>query len=360
MRTRVLVPLAAVTLVMVFGLCAPVRAGQAPSGTKSFDPTTTNTDAAIKAAADAARAAAAVANWTPPRTSWGDPDLQGYYLSLSYTPLERPAELAGKALYTEQEAIAAFKKAVEADAEVDPRTVHYDWKEYGMDAWQSPVRPNLRTALIVDPADGKIPALTPEAQKRLAAARTERGNDVSTRGLYERCVTGNQGPPRLPLNHDSESQILQTPGYVVLVMQSNNDTRIIPLDGRPHLPRQVGQWLGDARGHWEGNTLVVDTTNFSDKRDWRGSTSGMHLVERFTRVDPKTIKYEFTVSDPTTWTRSWSVEVPWPRIEPPLYEFACHEQNYGLMNVVKGVQIGAGGPAAERAQPARETPERDR
>jgi len=157
MRTRVLAPLAVVTLVMVFGAWAQVRAAQAPSGTKSFDPATTNTDAAIKAATDAVRAAAAAANWTPPRTPWGDPDLQGYYLSLSYTPLERPADLAGKAFYTEQEAIAAFRKAVEADAEVDPRTVHYDWKEYGMDAWQSPVRPNLRTALIVDPADEPEP-----------------------------------------------------------------------------------------------------------------------------------------------------------------------------------------------------------
>jgi hypothetical protein len=360
MRTRVLAPLASLTLVIVLGASAQIRAGQAPSGTKSFDPATTNTDAAIRAATEAARAAAAAANWTPPRTPWGDPDLQGYYLNLSYTPLERPAELAGKVLYTEQEAIAAFRKAVEADAEVDPRTVHYDWKEYGMDAWQSPVRPNLRTSLIVDPADGKIPPLTPEGKKRAAAARRDTTADVSTRGLYERCVTGNQGPPRLPLNHDSESQIVQAPGYVVLVMQSNNDTRIIPLDGRPHLPRQVGTWQGDSRGHWEGNTLVIDTTNFSDKREWRGSTSGMHLVERLTRVDPKTIKYEFTVSDPTTWARPWSVEVPWPRIEPPLYEFACHEQNYGLMNVVKGAQIRAAEAAAGRAQPARETPERDR
>jgi hypothetical protein len=229
-----------------------------------------------------------------------------------------------------------------------------------MDAWQSPVRPNLRTALIVDPADGKIPALTPEAQKRLAAARRERGTDVLSRGLYERCVTGNQGPPRVPGNHDAESQIIQAPGYVILLLQSNSDVRIIPLDGRPHLPKQVGQWQGDSRGRWEGNTLVVDTTNFDDKREWRGSTSGMHLVERFTRVDPKTIKYEFTVSDPTTWTRPWSAEVPWPRIEPGLYEFACHEQNYGLINVLKGEQIRAREAVSQRGQPARETPNADR
>jgi hypothetical protein len=339
MRTRILVSFPAASLVVVLGLWVGVRA-QAPSGTRDFHPTTTNTDAAIAAAAEAAKAAAAArVSWTPPRTPWGDPDLRGYYLNLSYTPLERPAELGDKAFYTEQEAIAAFKKEVEADAEVDPREVHYDWKEYGMDAWQSPVRPNLRTSLIVDPPDGRVPPLTAEGKARLAAAR--RGINVRSRGLYERCVTGNQGPPRLPLNHDAESQITQTPGYVVLLMQSNSDVRIIPLDGRPHLPSRVRQWLGDSRGRWEGNTLVVETTNFHPERDWRGSRGGLHLVERLTPVDPKTLQYEFTVTDPTTWTRPWTVDVVWPRIEPALYEFACHEQNYGLMNVVRGAQIQA-------------------
>jgi hypothetical protein len=149
-----------VILVMAAVFALPVFVtGQAPSGTKTFDETAINTDAAIKAAMEAAKVAATTANWTPPRTPWGDPDLQGYYFNHSgYTPLERPRELAGKATYTEEEALAAFKKAVEADAEVDPRTVHYDWKEYGMDAWQSGVRPNLRTSLIVDPPNGRIPA----------------------------------------------------------------------------------------------------------------------------------------------------------------------------------------------------------
>lgn len=358
MRARILVPLVA-TLVTVAGLCATVLIAQAPSGTRSFDPTVTNTDAAIKAAADAAKTAAeARANWRAPRTPWGDPDLRGYYLSLSYTPLERPAELAGKPFYTEQEALAAFKKAVEEDAEVDPRTVHYDWKEYGMDAWQSPVRPNLRTSLIVDPPDGRIPPLTPEGRQRVATAR--RGNDVRSRGLYERCVTGNQGPPRVPGNHDAESQIIQSPGYVILLMQSNSDVRIIPLDGRPHLPSNVRSWLGDSRGRWEGNTLVIETTNFHPEREWRGSAGNLHLIERLTLVDSKTIEYKFTVTDPTTWTKPWTAEVPWPRIEPGMYEFACHEQNYGLINVVKGAQIRAREAAARPGQPARETPEADR
>ena len=319
-------------------------AGQAPSGTKTFDETATNTDAAIKAAVETARtAASAEANWTQPRTPWGDPDLQGYYFNHSgYTPLERPRELGGKAFYTEEEALAAFKQAVEADAEVDPRVVHYDWKEYGMDAWQSGVRPNLRTSLIVDPEDGRIPPLTPEAVKRQAedAARERaKGVDVTSPGLYTRCITGNGGPPKVPGGVTAESQIIQTPGYVLIVIQSNNDARIIPLDGRPHLPSSAGQWLGDARGHWEGNTLVVETTNFHKDRNWRGSTSGMKLVERYTLVGPRALRYEFTVSDPATWTRPWSIDSLLPRIEAPIYEFACHEQNYGLINWATGSQI---------------------
>ena len=355
MRNRIIVRSAAV-LIMAFGWWASVLIAQAPSGTKSFDPKTTNTDAAIKAAADAVKAAeAARKNFTPPKTPWGDPDLRGYFLNLSYTPLERPKELADKPFYIEQEALAAFKKAVEEDAEVDPRTVHYDWKEYGMDAWQSPVRPNLRTSLIVDPPDGRIPPLTAEGRRRQNAAG--RGTDVLSRGLYERCVTGNQGPPRLPGNHDAESQIAQTPGYVILIMQSNSDVRIIPTNGRPHVPSTVRKWLGDSVGHWEGNTLVIDTTNFHPDREWRGSAGNMHLVERLTITDPKTLRYEFTVEDPTTWTRPWSAEVIWPRIEPGIFEFACHEQNYGLINVVKGAQIRA---REAGARPVRETPEGNR
>jgi hypothetical protein len=334
----------AVILLVAVVLAAPFFVvGQAPSGTKAFEETAVNTDAAIKAAIEAAKAAAVTTNWTPPRTPWGDPDLQGYYFNHSgYTPLERPRELAGKAFYTEEEALAAFKKAVEADADVDPRVVHYDWKEYGMDAWQSGVRPNLRTSLIVDPPDGRIPPLTPEAQKRqadAAAAERAKGIDVTSTGLYTRCITGNGGPPRVPGGVTAESEIIQTPGYVVIVIQSNNDARIIPLDERPHLPQSVGQWLGDARGRWEGNTLVVETTNFHKDRNWRGSRDGMKLVERFTLVGPKTLRYEFTVNDPTTWTRPWSIDSLLPKIDAPIYEFACHEQNYGLINWAIGSQI---------------------
>jgi hypothetical protein len=348
--------------VVAFGLKAAVALdAQAPSGTKTFDETATNTSAAIKAADEAAKAAAAASkNWAPPRTPWGDPDLQGYYFNHSgYTPLERPAALGDKAYYTEEEALAAFKKAVETDAEVDPRVVHYDWKEYGMDAWQSGTRPNLQTSLIVDPPNGRLPPLTPEAQKRLAAAAAAaraRGADVTTPGMYTRCITGNGGPPRIPGGVTAESQILQTPGYVVMVSQSNNDVRIIPLDGRPHLPKTVNQWLGDARGHFEGMTLVVETTNFTADRNWRGSTDAMHLVERYTLVGPNTLRYQFTVTDPSTWTAPWSIDSVLPKIDPPIYEFACHEQNYGLINWAIGTQIREKEAAAsgQTAEPARE------
>jgi hypothetical protein len=370
MRNRVLTPLAAVTLVMLAVLWAPVLLAQAPSPPKSIDRTAIDPEASIKAAAERAKAEAALRNWTPPRTAWGDPDLQGYWLTATYTPLQRPAALAGKAFYTEEEALAVFKKSVEADASVDPRTVHYDWKEYAMDGWQSPVRPNLRTSLIVNPEDGRIPALTPEAQNRQAAARAaarERNPQVGVQtlgNLYTRCVTGNNAGPMVrggapgsdsaagAAGVTAEAQILQAPGYAVLITQSNSDARIIPLDGRSHLPPTVRSFLGDSRGRWEGNTLVVETTNYiGPGTNFQGATASLKLIERFTRVGPNTLRYEFTYDDPATWTRPWSAETILPRVEPPLYEFACHEQNYGLMNVVKGAQTREAEEAAKKGSP---------
>jgi hypothetical protein len=363
MRTRrVSVILVTVMLVMVVAWWSPGLLAQAPSGTRTFDPTVVDPKAAIAAAVAAFKQAQAVQNFTPPRTAWGDPDLSGYYLDATYTPLQRPARLKDKPFFTEQEAIAELTRVIIADAKVDPKDVHYDWKEYGMDGWQSPIRPGLRTSLIVDPEDGRLPPLTAEAQKRRAdraAAARARDPQVAVSTLpafYTRCIMGNAGggplvrggnpDPASTVGSEAgvtaEFQIVQSPGYAMILTESGYDARIIPLDGRPHAPQTVRTWLGDSRGRWERNTLVVETTNFNDKSpgtNYQGSTDALKMTERFTLINPTTIKYEYTIEDPHTWTRPWSAEALVPRIPPPLYEFACHEQNYGLMNVVMGAQV---------------------
>jgi len=200
MRNRVLVLLSVVTLLMVVVSASVLVVAQSQAGAAATPNVKSGGTANSRLVWDPT--APPPANWTPPRTPWGDPDLRGYYLNLSYTPLQRPQALAGKAMYTNEEAVEAFKKAVALDAEVDPTTIHYDWKEYGMDQWQSPVRPNRRTSMIVDPPDGRIPPLTEEAKKRRdeAAAREKaKGNDVQSPGTYTRCITGNGGPPRVPV-----------------------------------------------------------------------------------------------------------------------------------------------------------------
>ncbi len=301
--------------------------------------------------AEAAIARAIERVWDPtrprpsfPRTPWGDPDLRGYWVSATYTPMERPDELAGKPFYTPQEAIEAFRSAVVRDGSTDPATVHYDWTEFGMDNWQSPIRPNLRTALIVDPPDGRKPPLTPEGRAQYQA-HTQR-DTLESRNLFERCITGDQGPPRVPSTQAvGESQILQTPDFVLIITQVNSEVRIVPLDGAPPLADGISAYLGVSRGHWEDDTLVVETTNFHDKarvRRIQESGPNLHLVERFTRVEDDLLLYEATLTDPTTWEAPWTFENPWPRMEPPgLFEWACHENNYGLINVVKGAQIRA-------------------
>ncbi len=286
----------------------------------------------------------------PPRTPWGDPDLEGYWLNVAYVPLERPDELADKPLHTPEEAVTAFVRWATQDAAVDPATVHYDWTEFGMDNWQSPIRPNRRTSLVVDPPDGKIPALTPEGEIRLQAQA--RRHTLESRGLYERCIQGNQGPPRVPfVQNTGQSQIVQTPDYVILMTQANSDVRIFHLDGSPHAPDSVRSYLGDSRAHWEGDTLVIETTNFHESRKWDGSADNLHLVERLTRVADDTLLYEATMTDPSTWESPWSIEGPWPMMEPPgLFEFACHEQNYGIINVLRGARVRAAEYEAESAR----------
>jgi hypothetical protein len=364
MRTRILRSWSVLAVVGALAAGAVVLAsqsqGSSTAGGRVVAPTANDTEVAIKAGAEAARREAeALKNWTPPRTAWDDPDLRGVWHLATYTPLQRPPELGDKAFYTEEEAVEVFRRRVEADAEVDPRTVHYDWKEYGMDGWQGGARPNLRTSLIVDPSNGRLPPLTPEAEQRravraAAAKLRDPAAGILTFGnTYTRCVLGNGAVPLVrggnPGTEGSaagvtaEAQFFQSPGYLTIVTQSNNDIRIIPLNGRPHLSDKVRQWYGDARGRWEGNTLVVETTNFNDRspsQNFQGAGDALHVVERFTRVGPNTMRYEYNMRDPKTWTRPWRVETEMPRVDPSvIFEFACHEQNYGVINVVRGTQI---------------------
>jgi hypothetical protein len=306
--------------------------------------------AAGQTAPASAKAKASAKTWTPPRTPDGQPDLQGYWNNSTLTPLERPSELVGKQVLTEEEA-AEYQKRVLAEADApNPqaggiplglqagRSLGASWFERGE------VVASRRTSLIVDPPDGRIPPLTPAAQKQAADRAQERSlhpaDGPEDRSLTERClVWPGAGPPMLPTAYNSNYQIVQSPGYVVIFVEMIHDARIIPLDGRPHLGPEVRQWLGDSRGHWEGNTLVVDTGNFSGKTAFRGSGENLHLIERFTRTDAETIRYEFTVDDPATFTRPWKAEIPMRKTQGPIYEYACNEGNYSLADILKGARV---------------------
>jgi hypothetical protein len=286
--------------------------------------------------------------YTPPRTPDGQPDLQGFWTNSTYTPLERPKDVT-KEFYTPQEAAEVEKRAAERESEqTEPGTVadvHYDFTQFGLDRNQSPFSRNLRTSLIVDPPDGRIPPVTAEGQKN-AAERAEairrmggRWGAAESNDLDDRCIImAGAGPPMLNTTYNSNYQIVQAPGYVMILVEMIHDARIIPLDGRPQLPSDVRQWTGISRGRWEGDTLVVETTNFNGKNPFRGSSENLRVTERFTRVDADSIRYRFTVEDATTWTRPWTADLPMKRTRGPIFEHACHEGNYGLYNTLVGTR----------------------
>jgi len=285
--------------------------------------------------------------WTPPRTPDGQPDIQGFWTNVTITPLERPAEFANKPFLTKEEAVE-FEKKTLANNNADRRDgpveadVGRAYNNFWYDRGNKTVG-TLRTSLIIDPPDGRIPPLTPEAQKRQEAQREYTRNHPydgpESRALTERCILWpTAGPPMLPTAYNNNYQIVQAPGYVMILSEMIHDTRIIPLDGRPHVAPNVREWMGDSRGHWEGNTLVVETTNFTDKTRFRGADEKMKLVERFTRTDPKTIVYEFTVNDPTAFTKQWTAQVPMTKTEGPIFEYACHEGNYAMQGMLAGAR----------------------
>jgi len=238
-----------------------------------------------------------------------------------------------------------------ADRETEQTTpgttadVHYDFTQFGLDRTQSTLIKNLRTSLIVNPENGKLPPLTDEGKKRAAdraelAKRVGRWDSAESNQLDDRClIMAGAGPPMLNTAYNANYQIVQAPGQVMILTEMIHDVRIIPLDGRPAPHKNVRQWMGVSRGRWEGNTLVVETTNFNGKNPLEGSSENMRVTERFTRLSPDNIQYTFTVEDPSTWTRAWTAELPMRATEGPLFEHACHEVNYGLYNNLVGARL---------------------
>ena len=282
--------------------------------------------------------------WVVPRTPDGKPDLQGIWTNATVTPLERPRELGAREVYTDEE-----MEAVRKDAAVPVPTAvrggteaHYDFTQFGLDRTQMQLAFSKRTSLIVGP-EGRVPTLLPAAQQRNAdRAAANKGHEFDgpeSRPFQERCIIwANEGPPMMPAAYNSYLQVVQTPGYVIIMQEMIHDARVIPIGRREHLPPGLRRWQGDSIGRWDGDTLVVDTTNFTEKTNFRGSRENLHVVERFTRVDENTIKYEFTADDPTTWAKAWSAELPLAKDKGPIFEYACHEANYGMPNNLSGAR----------------------
>ena len=333
MRNGIFASIGGLVIVIMTASLASV-AGQAPASAAKATKTT------------------AAKNRTPPRTPWGDPDLQGQWNSQTSTPLQRPLTgvLAGRETLSDEEA-EALEEANRASfdsapREGDPGTYNAFWRDQG--------KALTRTSLIVDPPDGRIPPLTPEAQKRIDAERAERSKrgPIDSPDTYEdlspwtRCISRGWSP--IGSFYSSNYQIFQAPEYVVVLQELIHEARIIPLDGRPHISQHILQWMGDSRGHWEGNTLVVDTTNFDPRTNFQGSSQTLHLIERYTRLDANTIDYQFTIDDPKTFTRPWTAVRPATRVTGgvSIFEYACHEGNYAMRGMLAGAR------AAEKAAAA--------
>ena len=302
---------------------------------------------------------------TVPRTAWGQPDLGGIWDFRTITPLQRPSSRAEQEFLTAEEAASLERAAVDRNTDLAQRaalrteaTTSVDRGEEGapgfynnfwLDGGTRTVG-TRRTSLIVDPPNGRMPAVTESSRERGRARReAQRGHASDSwvnRSAFDRCILGfNAGPPVTPGGYNQNLQLFQTPNHVVLVTEMVHTARVVPLDGRPVLTDGIRQWSGDSRGHWEGDTLVVETSNFNDQRRWRGSTPNMKLVERFTRIDAHTLEYEFTVTDPETWAAPWTAQIPMRRNDLTLFEYACHEGNHSMEGILGGAR------AEERAAP---------
>ena len=302
------------------------------------------------ALAPVALAQGAQSSYKVPRLPDGHPDFQGFWNNTTYTPLERPKGI-DREFFTKEEVVEQMKRAASEEAEqTTPGTVadvHYDFTQFGLDKSQAPLALNLRTSLIVDPADGRLPPMT-EAGKRLNAARDDARKKAGpitdaaqNQPLSVRCIQMDRdGPPMLAGAYNNNYQIVQSPGTVLILVEMLHDPRIIPTDGRAPIPSSIRQLEGSSRGRWDGDTLVIETTNFADMFMFaaQGASADMKLTERFTRVADDTLLYRFTVDDPKVWTRPWTAEVPWKKAIGPIFEHACHEGNYSLANLLRGAR----------------------
>lgn len=314
---------------------------------------------ARQAAAPEVKKTAAPKPWTPSRTPWGDPDLQGVWNDATSTPLQRSNGRAGEDVLSSEEAnqfeeelaFGLSRDRRDGGAEVD---VNRAYNEHWMDARRLRITADRRTSLIVDPPDGRMPPLvplSPERQKARAAradaaARFLAGMPFNSEELTlpVRCIIRTDSPPYLPTIYNNNFQIFQSPGFVVIAPEMIHSARIIPLDARPHLGSRLKQWLGDTRGRWDGNALVIETTNFrtDDGVVYQGASPETYrITERFSRVAQDTINYEFTISDPATWTKPWTAVIPWTKIDPAeqMYEYACHEDNFDIVHLLSGARI---------------------
>ena len=302
--------------------------------------------------------------FVPPKTPWGEPDLQGLYSNKTITPLERPAQFAGQAELTDAEIAelenrAATRSVDNGRSKGTEADVSSAYNEFWWDRGKKVT--TKRSSLIIDPSDGRVPALTADAQRRAAdeykqpiyrgGGANGRGADWTTdRSLFERCITRGLPGAMSPSAYNNTYRIVQSPGYVAIQIEMLGGTRIIPTNGGRHVGSSLREYMGDSRGHWESNTLVVETTNFSNRTLYRGSSESMKLIERFTVVEPNVLDYEFTVVDPTTFVRPWTASIPYMRTTDQLFEYACHEGNYGMEGILQGARAEESKAAGETKQ----------
>ena len=317
---------------------------------------------ALPVAAQTSAPRAVQKTFVPPKTAWGEPDLQGLYSNKTITPLERPAQFANAAELTDEqiaelEGRAATRSVDNGRNKGTEADVSNAYNEFWWDRGKKVT--TKRSSLIIDPLDGRVPALTADAQRRAAEEYKEpifrgggangRGADWTTdRSLFERCITRGLPGAMSPSAYNNTYRIVQSPGYVAIQIEMLGGTRVIPTTGGAHIGASLRQYMGDSRGHWEGNTLVVETTNFSHRTLYRGSSENMKLIEHFTVVEPNVLDYEFTIVDPTTFVKPWTASVPYLRTTDQLFEYACHEGNYGMEGILQGAR-------AEEAKAAGET-----